>query len=106
MRLLHEVLRDSVTAIAMGSIESIPERLHSIDRARELTDKAIETGAYKLPKNADKLDEFHALDEAFHHELETLGATAKSKNQTATATQLGVVLGECGGCHDRFRPVL
>lgn len=103
MRLLHEAMRDSVTAIAMGTLDTIPESLHSVHRARELTEKALESGEYKLPKNGDKLAQFKELDEAFHVELEKLVAAAQSKSSQATATQLGVVLSKCDGCHTQYR---
>ncbi|MEO8900569.1 MAG: cytochrome c [Polyangiaceae bacterium] len=103
MRLLQEALRNSVTAIAMGTLETVPESLHSVHRARELTERAVESGAYKLPKNGDRLAEFEELDGSFHVELEKLASAAQSKNSQATATQLGVVLSKCDGCHSQYR---
>jgi cytochrome c556 len=103
MRLLLEAMRNTVTAIAMGTMETIPGSLESVHHARELTEKAVETGGYKLPKNGDKLAEFKELDEVFHSELEKLVAAAQSKNAQATATQLGVLLSKCDGCHTQYR---
>jgi hypothetical protein len=103
MRLLLEAMRNTVTAIAMGTLETIPGSLQSVHHARELTEKAVESGEYKLPKNGDKLAEFKELDEAFHGELEKLVAAAQSKNAQATATHLGVVLSKCDGCHTEYR---
>jgi cytochrome c556 len=103
MRLLLEALRNTVTAIAMSTLETIPGSLQSVDHARELTEKAVESGEYKLPKNGDKLAEFKELDEAFHGELAKLVAASQSKNAQATATQLGVVLSKCDGCHTQYR---
>lgn len=103
MRLLLEAMRNTVTAIAMGTLETIPGSLQSVHHARELTEKAVESGEYKLPKNGDKLAEFKEFDEAFHGELEKLVAAAQSKNAQATATQLGVVLSKCDGCHTQYR---
>jgi hypothetical protein len=104
MRLLHEAMRDSVTAIAFGRPAEIPERLHPVHAARERTEAALESGAYRLPKNADRLDAFRALDESFHDQLEKLVATAGSNDVEATASQLGVLIGTCNGCHVQFRP--
>jgi hypothetical protein len=103
MRLLHEALRDSVTAIANGNVESIAERLTAIDAARQVTERAVETGDYKLPKNAGNLGTFEQLDDRFHADLENLVAKAKVGDATATSAQLGVVLSQCGGCHGQFR---
>ncbi len=103
MRLLHEAMRDSVSAIGLGTLSTIPERLHGVHRARELTEQAIESGAYKLPRNGDQLEAFKALDESFHGELEKLLAGASANDPIATSTALGAVMGRCEGCHAQFR---
>lgn len=104
MRLLTEALRDSVTALGYGNLDAIPVSLHRVHEAREATEQALETGAYKLRKNAGDLKAFEALDEAFHGELEKLANEAKANDSAATGTQLGVVLSKCSGCHSQFRP--
>lgn len=103
MRLLNTAMRDAVTAIAMDDLASIPGSLHRVHMAREVTDKAVASGAYKLPKNPDRVAEFRALDEAFHADLEKLLAASRAKDAKATAAQVGVVLGKCSGCHAEFR---
>ena len=103
MRLLHEAMRDTVSAIALGKLSTIPERLHAVHAARELTEKAVESGAYVLPKNANQLEAFKSLDESFHTELEKLVAAATANDAAATATALGDVMGRCEGCHAQFR---
>ena len=104
MRLLHEALRDSVTAIANGTLDAIPPRLEQVDAARVSTEHAVESGQYRLPKNPGDLATFQRLDERFHADLESLAAKARSNEAAATSTQLGLVLAECGTCHTRFRP--
>jgi hypothetical protein len=104
MRLLHEAMRNCVTALAYGTLDSIPEGLHTVHRARELTEKALEKGSYKLPKNPEKLARFKDLDEQFHVELEKLAAVATSKDGAAIGRQVGVVLSQCPGCHAQFKP--
>ena len=54
MRTLHQALRDSVTAIANGTVDSIPALLEQVDAARRATDHAVESGEYRLPKNPDR----------------------------------------------------
>ncbi|MEO8842005.1 MAG: cytochrome c [Kofleriaceae bacterium] len=103
MRLLHEALRDTVSAIALDTLSTIPERLHAVHRARELTEHAVESGTYKLSKNGDQLEVFKALDESFHVELEKLAAGASANDPIATSTALGTVMGRCAGCHAQFR---
>ena len=104
MRLLHEAMRSCVTALAYGTLDAIPEGLHTVHRARELTENALESGSYKLPKNPEKLATFKNLDEQFHVELEKLAAVATSKDGAATGRQVGVVLSQCSGCHAQFKP--
>jgi hypothetical protein len=104
MRLLHEAMRNCVTAVAYGTLDSIPEDLHAVHRARELTEKALESGEYKLRKNPERLASFKELDDQFHGELENLVAAARSKDGTATGRQVGVVLSKCSGCHAQFKP--
>jgi hypothetical protein len=103
MRLLHEAMRNCVTALAYGTLDSIPEGLHTVRRARELTEKALESGSYKLPKNPEQLATFKDLDEQFHIELK-LASIATSTDGAATGRQVGVVLSKCSGCHAQFKP--
>ena len=103
MRLLHEAMRDTVSALALGTLSTVPERLHAVHRARELTEHAVESGTYTLPKNAGQLPAFKALDESFHAELEKLADAASANDPVATATALGNVMGRCEGCHAQFR---
>jgi cytochrome c556 len=103
MRVLHEAMRDTVSAIALGTLSTIPERLHAVHAARNATEKALESGTYKLPKNSDQLEAFKALDESFHVELEKLLAGATANDPVATSTALGSVMGRCEGCHALYR---
>ena len=104
MRLLLEAMRDSVTAIADGHLQTIAQSMHRVHRARELTEKAVEDKQYTLPKNADKLEEFKEKDEAFHAELEKLVAASTANDAKATSEEIGVVLSKCSDCHTSFRP--
>ena len=104
MRLLHEAMRDAVTALALGRLGEIPASLERVDAARARTDEALESGRYVLPKDAARLDAFRALDGAFYDQLERLVFTSRTKDVEATAAQLGVVVGKCNGCHVLFRP--
>ena len=103
MRLLHEALRDTVSALALGTLSTIPERLHAVHRARELTEHAVESGTYTLAKNLDQRATFEALDASFHGELEKLEAAASANDPVATGAALGTVMGRCEGCHTLFR---
>ncbi len=105
MRLLHEAMRDTVSALALGTLSTIPERLQAVHRARDLTEHAIETGGYTLPKNGTQLGAFETLDTSFHIELERLDTAAGANDPAATATAFGIVMGRCEGCHAQFRPM-
>lgn len=76
----------------------------AVDAARRTTERAVESGVYRLPKNPGSLATFEQLDDRFHAELESLAAKARAKDALGTSTQLGVVLSQCGGCHAQFRP--
>lgn len=103
MRILNEAVRDSVTAIAYNRLDAIEPAIHKVHAARELTEKALESGTYKLPKNADQIEAFKAQDEAFHGELVKFLKAAKANDLVATTTQLGVVLDRCTSCHTKYR---
>lgn len=103
MRLLNDALRDTVTAIGLGDVRSIPARLHAVHAAKEETEKAIESGAWKPKKNADGLAKFKELDGAFHEELESLVSAASKNDVPATAAALGSALAKCNGCHAAYR---
>lgn len=103
MQLLHEAMRDSVTAIANNDLASIPKSLHRVHEAREGTEHALATGAYVLHRNASRHEDFERLDQAFHAELEKLEEAATINDSAKTATQLGAVLAQCNGCHADFR---
>lgn len=104
MRLLHEAMQGSVTAVANDDLGAIPQALHRVHQARGMTEAAIEDGSYRPPRNGEDVEGFVRMDEAFHHELEQLVHAARSGDAAATGQQIGVVLSRCTGCHERFRP--
>ncbi len=103
MRILNEVTRDWVTAIAQNQLDGIPAGIHKVHGAREVTDKALKDGKYKPPKAGTNVDDFIKQDEAFHDELVKLLTASKAKDLTATTKQLGVVLEGCTDCHTKYR---
>lgn len=104
MRLLHAAMLESVTAIANDDLGAIPPALHRVHEARAATEAALESGRYRPPRDADHVEDFVRLDEAFHAELERLVLAARANDSERTAQQLGAVLSRCSGCHSRFRP--
>ena len=104
MRLLTAALEGAVRAIGAGDVRSIEHDLHRVHAAKETTEAAIHAGKYRPPKNADRMDEFHERDEAFHRELSLLVEASRQNDVARASEQLGAVLRGCPGCHGAFRP--
>ena len=103
MRLLLQALQGTVAAVADNDLARIPSLITGIHEAREATDAAIESGSYRPPKNADKLEAFKAMDAAFHELLVDLVKASQAADLEATTTAFGRVLAGCQGCHATFR---
>jgi cytochrome c556 len=103
MQLLHRAMQDSVTAIANGTVSSIPASIHRVHEAKGETAKALAAGRYAPPSNGGDLAGFSRLDEAFHAELVELVKAAKSGDVPATGRALGTVMSRCQDCHQRYR---
>ena len=103
MRLLTEAMRDTVSAIGTGDLAPIPHRLHEVHKARDLTEQAIASGTYKLPRNGENVAACKALDESFHAELEKLFLAARANDPAATSAAFSSVMSRCDGCHAQFR---
>lgn len=103
MRALEEAARISVSAIANNRLSEIPPALHRVHSAMEATEKALEKGDYKPPKNPDKVADLKSTDEAFHGELVKLMRAANANDLPGATKQFGVVLEGCTSCHQKFR---
>jgi len=101
MRRLECALQQVVTAIGRDDLAAVPRWIHVVHEAKQETEKALESGAYKLPRG--DLEAFVAMDETFHASLRALLDAANSKDHAATATALGGTLVQCQGCHAMFR---
>jgi DNA-binding GntR family transcriptional regulator len=100
MQALHALMLTSLTAIESGTTTAIPEAIHRVHEAKDETEKAITTGAWKPPRTDATVADFVKADEAFHGELVKV---SKKSDVTATTRQLGTVLDGCTACHVRFR---
>lgn len=103
MRLLVEALQAGVLGVGTGDVRPVAHALHRVHAAKEATEAAIRDGRYHPPKNADHIERFHALDEAFHRDLEGLVEASSRNDVDATARALGTVMQGCQGCHSEFR---
>jgi cytochrome c556 len=101
MRVLDEVVRSWVTAIANNQLQAIPNGVEKIHPARAATERALETGAYR-PSKGD-VDGFKRQDEEFHDRLVALLRAARAEDLPAATRELGVVLEGCTSCHLKYR---
>jgi hypothetical protein len=102
MRRLECALQHAIAAIGRDDLPSIPTWIHVVHEARIETEKAIESGAYTVPGDAQA---FAALDATFHGELEQLVMAAGAKDHAGATAALGRALAACHGCHATFRPI-
>jgi cytochrome c556 len=104
MRLLTTALETAVRGIGAGDVRNVEHALHRVHEAKLATEAALEGGRYRLPKNADRAAVFHALDEAFHGELEQLVKASHNNDVAALSVAMGGALRACPECHAQFRP--
>lgn len=103
MQLLNPAMQNTLTLIANDTLEGIPGEIKNLHQARRLTEEAIKQGRYEPPVNADKMDEFKKLDEAFHRDLKGLLKAAKNDDLERATTQYGKLVNGCTECHTKFR---
>lgn len=103
MRLLDEAMRTTLTLIANDQLEGIPDQIQTVHPAREITMEALEKGEYELPKNADRMEEFEALDEAFHDDLKALLEASREDDLEGATDAYGDIVQGCTNCHTEYR---
>ena len=104
MRMLTSILEATVRGIGAGDVRPIEHELHRLHEAKEATEAALHSGAYTLPKNPAGLEQFEAMDEAFHTQLGALVTASKANDVPAAAEALGAIVRGCPACHAVFRP--
>lgn len=103
MLLLDEAMRTTLTLIANDQLDDIPPQIHQVHSARQITVEAIEAGEYKPPKNGDRMEDFEALDDAFHDDLKALLKASKEDDLRAATDAYGELVQGCTSCHTEFR---
>ncbi len=103
MRLMNEAWQIILTSVSNNNLAAIPEAIHKVHTARNITVEAINNGEYTLPKNPDKMDEFIQMDNAFHDDLVRLLQAVDANDLQAATKQTGVLLNGCTNCHTKFR---
>ena len=104
MRTLTGILELTVKSIGARDVRPIDHELHRLHAAKQATITAIHRGTYTLPKNADNVAGFEAMDEVFHADLEKLAAASRANDVQAAAEVLASLIRGCEGCHAAFRP--
>lgn len=103
MRELSAAMNEIMLAVANNNLKAIPESIHRVHAARQLTEEAIASGRYKLPKNSDKMAAFIKEDDAFHEELVALVKASKTNDLNAATKQVGRLMNGCTSCHTQYR---
>ncbi len=103
MIILDKTFREIVSAVALGDSVRVHKALESMHGTKEKTHKGIHSGVVKIPKNADRIEEFVKLDEAFHRDLEVLAHAAHENNQKRMLSLTKKLLNSCVNCHQTFR---
>jgi cytochrome c556 len=103
MQLLQAAMQVTLSGIAIGDVRAVPAAIEEVHHAKQATEAALESGAYRLARNADHLAHFRELDEAFHGNLEHLVEAATRNDVPATAEAFGAAIRGCQTCHGEFR---
>lgn len=103
MQFLAAGMNNILLHISDANLKAIPDEISRIHPLYDLTHEAIEEGLYTLPHNADQLEEFERVDDAFHDDLRALVAAARADDLPATAEAYGVLVQGCVSCHAQFR---
>lgn len=103
MRELSVAMNQIMLAVANNDLKTIPPAIQRVHGARQLTEQALSSGKYKLPKNADKLAAFIKEDDAFHGELVALVKASKANDLNVATKQVGRLMNGCTSCHTQYR---
>ncbi len=103
MLILDKVFRDVVSAVSLGNGEAAHQALKAMHGTMEKTHEGVEKGTVQIPRNADHLEEFVAMDTAFHDDLERLAHASHENDQKKMLELTKKLLDGCVACHQKFR---
>lgn len=103
MRLLNDAFKNLLDSLLLNNPKAIEEPFHEVHKAKANTEKALEKGEIKLPKNGDKMKQFVELDEQFHKKLEVLIEASRKADMKKVQAVTHKLLDGCVGCHTKFR---
>lgn len=103
MKLLDKAFKNLIDSLVLNTPEAVEEPFHDVHMAKANTEKALEKGEIKLPKNNDKMKQFVEMDEQFHKRLEHLLEASRKKDMKAVQEVTHKLLDGCVQCHNKFR---
>jgi len=103
MRLLDKAFKNLIDSLILNNPKAIEEPFHEVHMAKANTEKALEKGEIRLPKNNDKIKQFVEMDEQFHGNLEALIEASRKGDMKAVQDVTHKLLNGCVQCHNKFR---
>lgn len=103
MRLLDSAFKNLITSLVLNNPGGIAAPFHEVHKAKMNTEKALEKGEIKLPKNGDRIKEFVEMDGKFHMELEGLLNASGKGDMKKVQDSTHKLLDSCVQCHKKFR---
>jgi cytochrome c556 len=103
MRLLNDAFHNLINSIILNNPKAVEEPFHEVHRAKANTEKALERGDVRLPKNNDKIKQFIEMDKEFHENMEILIKASRKGDMNKVQKTTHELLNGCIGCHNKFR---
>lgn len=100
---LDHVFREVVSGVALDDADRVRQAVESMHGAMEKTHEGVHHGTVRLPKNADRLEDFVRQDVLFHGDLEKLATAAGKNDREAMLLVTKRLLDQCVACHREFR---
>lgn len=103
MKLLDAAFKNLINSLILNDPKAIEGPFHEVHMAKANTEKAIEKGELKLPKNGDKMKEFVRMDEEFHGKLVAVIMASRKGDMKGVKDATHQILDGCVQCHNKFR---
>lgn len=103
MFLLDRAYKNLVDSIVLDNPRTVEAPFMDFLEAKEATEKALEAGEIKLPKNGGDMRLFREMDEQFHAKVRRLVELSKRGDMRGVRDMAHKLLNGCVQCHARFR---
>lgn len=90
-------------AVILGNASGVEEAFHAVHARREATVARLAAGTLRPPRNAHRLDEFVARDDAFHTLVEETVTAARAGDLAALRIRSTELQSACIACHAEYR---